>query len=83
MTDTRSTELQCRWSSWQVLDEHSLRLQLRKGNCCDMQGAIAIAERLMPGVIRILTYSGADKDTEYRRDGPTWRAILWDQGFPI
>ena len=69
-----STRLQCGWSAWRVLDEGELALDMQPDGCCDMSGAIRIAEAMMPGVWRIVTFAGDVPDTEYRNWKGKWAA---------
>ena len=52
-------------------------LWLADGSCTDMGGAIAVFERIDPGVQAIMTFAGRRRDTAYHRtsDG-SWRAVV-------
>ena len=71
---TYSTKLKCAFSAWRVLADGELALDLPDGNCCDMIGAIEIAEKIMPAVWRIATFAGGQPDTEYRHWQGKWLA---------
>ncbi len=72
-----SDELCCHWSAWRVVDETTLALDLGTWECCDMSGAIRLAQGLLPGVQRILTYAGVELDTVYvRQSGDEWQALV-------
>lgn len=45
-----------------------------EGDCCDMSGAIKIAETLSAGIKCIVTYSGAVPDTIYQKQRGEWRS---------
>jgi hypothetical protein len=64
---TKSPQLKCRFSSWDVIDDITLALYLAQDNCCDMTGCIQIATKIMPKVKQIITYSGSNLDTRYVR----------------
>lgn len=53
-----------------------VKFHMAQGNCCDMLGAITVANGLLQGVKRIETYSGAEPDTAYAwsEDEGEWRA---------
>ena len=70
-----SSNLMCGWISWTVVDDGILRLDMPKNNCCDMGGAIKVAEALCPSVWRIDTYAGGKPDTMYLIDGTGWKAV--------
>lgn len=74
-----SAVLQCWWTCWKVSGHHRLDLFMVAGDCCDMDGATALAATLMPEVEVIRTYSGADLATIYQRRGDGWRAYRVDQ----
>ena len=71
---TYSSALQCEWSAWRVLEHGQLALDMEDGECCDMNGAVCMAEAIMPGVFRIVTFAGDVPDTEYRLWQGKWSA---------
>lgn len=73
-----SSAMQCDWQAWRVLSSGELALDMPHGNCCDMQAAVAIAEKIMPFVWRIATFSGGVPDTEYRNVCGEWFAFGGD-----
>ena len=75
MTVAFSIQLQCSFLAWRVIAEGELALDMPAHNCCDMSGAIDIAERIMPGIRRIATFAGGVPDTEYRVYQGKWEAI--------
>jgi hypothetical protein len=70
-----SSGLKCGWTSWSVVEDGVLRLDMPADNCCDMRGAIKAAEALCPMVWRIDTYAGGRPDTMYLLSGGGWRAL--------
>ena len=66
--------LQCTWLSWRALSSGEIALDMPAYCCCDMRGAIRVAESLMPGVWRIATFAGGVPDTEYRNVYGVWKA---------
>ena len=70
-----SSAMQCDWQAWRVLASGELALDMPNENCCDMQAAVDIAEKLMPSVWRIATFSGGAPDTEYRNVRGEWLAF--------
>lgn len=80
MAQAYSEKMVCYWSSWSVVAEFHLRLDLPLHNCTDMTGCIASAKGIMPDVARIETYSGGEPDTVYKllatHDGKgEWKAF--------
>jgi hypothetical protein len=77
-----SKDLVCDWHSWEVnkTNPSALVLRLAPGQCCDMAGAIRVAQRLMPEVEAISTYSGDKPDVTYSRQGKDWQAYPARQG---
>ena len=71
---TYSTRMKCGWSSWRVVDDGHLALEMPAGQCCDMNAAIEIAEFLCPSVWCIDTFSGGRKDTMYVLTANGWEA---------
>jgi hypothetical protein len=72
---TWDQDLSCCWLSIESLPAKTLRITLAEGNCCDMDGAIRFAKKLMPDVARIVTMSGGHLDTHYSLGGTgTWQA---------
>lgn len=71
-----SDDLICEWNSWEVhgTKPKTLVLRLAPGHCCDMGGAIHVAQGLMPEVETVITYSGDKPDTVYFREGNDWQA---------
>ena len=51
------------------------RLDMARGNCCDMSGAIAFFEAIDPQVIQIQTYAAAKRDTVYVKRRWGWQSI--------
>lgn len=72
---TYSSKLQCAFHAWKVIADGELCLELPEDNCCDMDGAIEIAEKIMPAVWRVATFCGGKPDTEYRLMGGKWLAL--------
>lgn len=76
MTDgAHSDALQCCWLSWRVVGPHALAVDLPPGNCADMDGAIRVAEMLMPGVRELHTFCDGVADTMYSCVGGRWQAF--------
>ena len=69
---TYSSKLQCGFHGWRVLADGEIALDMPDGNCCDMDGAIEIAEKIMPSVWRIVTFSGGVMDTVYGNSRGKW-----------
>ena len=67
--------LACEWISWAVVGDGILRLDMPEYQCCDMRGAIKIAQVLCPLVRRIDTYAGGALDITYSRRGGEWVAL--------
>ena len=63
---TYSKILQTTFNGWRVLSDGELALDMPADCCCDMRGAIKIAENIMPAVWRIATFAGNQPDIEYR-----------------
>ena len=72
---TYSSKLKCAFHGWSVICDGEIALHLPDGDCCDMNGAIEIAQNIMPSVFRIATYSGGNTDTEYVLSGRKWAAF--------
>ena len=73
---SQSRHLQCEWSSWVVTGRRMLSLHLRDGDCCNMEGAVAVATFLMPTVQVITVYSGVNIDVQYLKpNGKEWVAV--------
>lgn len=72
-----SNDLMCRWISWSIEWDGFLRLDLPEDNCCDMRGAIKIAEAICPMVYRIDVYVGDKLDITYSQANSKakWEAI--------
>ena len=51
---------------------------MESGNCCDMNGCIALFEAIDPLVKQIETFAGAKCDTTYVRREKGWRPIGGD-----
>lgn len=66
----RSLGLWCRWTSWSVVGERELRLDVPAGNCPDKRGCIIAALGLMPDVAKIkvdgLVWARAERDAAKR-----------------
>jgi hypothetical protein len=69
-----SSALQCGWMAWRPLGSGELALDLPADNCCDMTGAIRMAETLMPTVARIEVFVDGKLDVIYAH-GVKWRAL--------
>jgi hypothetical protein len=54
------------------VDSMIVEMHFPDGDCCDMTGAIKVAEMLRPGVKEIRTYSGAKADAVYVKTGRRW-----------
>jgi hypothetical protein len=54
------------------VDGNIVEMHLRDGDCCEMTGAIKVAEMLRPEVKKILTFSGTKADTVYLKTGRRW-----------
>ena len=70
-----SGALQCRWRSWRVVGPRALAVDLPPDNCTDMDGAIRVAEALMPGVRELHTFCDGAADTMYSCVGGRWQAF--------
>jgi hypothetical protein len=55
---------------------HTGQLYLFDSDCCDMTGCVALFEKIDSKVTAINTYSGDQPDTEYRKEGTEWSALL-------
>lgn len=79
---TYSSKLQCAFHGWRVLADGEIALDLPQNNCCDMSGAIEIAEKIMPSVWRIAVFADGKSDVEYRHVYGKWQADLspWKDG---
>lgn len=75
MGTTYSSKLKCPFNGWRVIADGELALDLPADVCCDMGGAIEIAEKVMPAVWRIATFAGGTLDTEYRLECGKWVAL--------
>jgi len=47
----------------------SVEMHFPRNQCCDMKGAIAVAEMCRPGVEEICTYSGGQPDAAFFKSG--------------
>jgi hypothetical protein len=65
MAETHSAVLHCSWTAWRVIDDGILALDMPENNCCDMRGAIKIAEAIHPFVWKIETFEGGRPDIVY------------------
>lgn len=70
-----SDALCCCWRSWRVVGPRALAVDLPEGNCTDMDGAIRVAEVLMPGVREIHTFCDQVAGMIYSCVGGTWQAF--------
>jgi hypothetical protein len=70
--------LQCSFFSWAVNAEDELVLYLPKDNCCDMQGAIDVAEEIMPCIKKIIVRQGSVPDVMYERKSVAKDWICFD-----
>jgi hypothetical protein len=68
--------LKCRWTAWRVVANGHLALDMPPDNCCDMCGAIKVAQSLCPTVRRIDTFVDGEPDTSYTTKAGTseWEA---------
>ena len=71
---TYSSKMRCGFNAWRVISDGEIALEMPDGQCCDMSGAIDIAEKIMPSVWRIQTISGGKTDVEYRLFRGKWDA---------
>ena len=76
MANVFSMRLGCEWESWAVKAPGVLALTMSNGHCCDMEGAVKIAEFLMPDVHTIHTVSGGTSDTIYMKGRGGWQAAI-------
>jgi len=60
---------------------HAGKLHLVDGHCCDMTGCIKLFQSIDPQVIKILTYSGDDEDTSYRKTDIDWESYHPSDGI--
>ena len=67
-----SADLQCDWDNWSALGPTTLELHCPAGNYCNMNGAIKVAQAIMPDVQRVVTTVGGTRDVEYVRSGSEW-----------
>jgi len=80
MKSAQSHDLQCQWSSWRVVSPTRIALHMPEDNCCDMSGAIRLAQILLPGCRRIDTYAGDKRDTVYTLNDYGWYDTFWPVG---
>ena len=73
-----SEDLMCRWLSWTAVTDSILRLDLPKFNCCDMEGAIKVAQAICPKVCRIYVYSDGEIDATYMKKNGEWMYCTTD-----
>jgi len=76
---TWSSKLGCFFMAWKVITDGKLALEMPADNCCDMRGAIEMAEAIMPNVWLIATFSGGKADMEYRRTFEDNKWIAFDK----
>ena len=74
-SSTWSEDLVCNWISWSVVKDGHLRLDMPELNCCDMKGAIKMAETLCPEVSCIDTFQAGKPDTSYLFVGGKWKSF--------
>jgi hypothetical protein len=55
---------------------HTGEMYFPAGNCCDMDGAVALFTAIAPGVHLIRTFAGTEPDTIFRRHRGQWKASL-------
>ena len=72
---TWSRKLKCYYSAWRVIADREIALVMASNSCCDMRGAIDLAEQIMPDVWRIVTFRGRKMDTIYKRIRGEWKAF--------
>ena len=72
---TYSKILHTTFNGWRVLSDGELALDMPADCCCDMRGAIKIAENIMPAVWRIATFADNQPDIEYRFCNGEWLAF--------
>lgn len=53
----------------------AIHLYFPDGDCCDMSGAINLANILHPKVKAIVTYSGRSPDRIYHKIGNAWESL--------
>jgi hypothetical protein len=56
-------------------DERAGQLWMADGDCCDMEGAVALFEQIDPRVRTIQTFSGGRWDTRYSKRRGKWIAF--------
>jgi hypothetical protein len=78
---TYSSKLMCAFNSWRVLGDGEIALDMPENNCCDMRGAIEIAQVIMPSVWKISTFSGEIPDAVYILIDGKWGA--YDQRYGV
>ena len=73
----RSEKLQCQWIAWTAIGTTTMSLSLPEHNACDMTGAIAQAQALMPEVTRIYVNVGYRSDVvySYNEADQTWKVL--------
>src|SRR4051812_31840919 len=50
------------------------RLCMEEGDCCDMQGCLDLFRKIDPNVEEVITFSGQERDTVYRKENKDWKA---------
>ena len=69
-------DLRCHLKAIGLPDSDKVVLYLAGDNCCDMNGAIALARSILPRVARIETFAGDEPDTFYvRSNRGKWKAL--------
>jgi hypothetical protein len=76
---TYSKKLKCCFSTWRVVRDGEMALELPDGNCPNMSGVIEIAKEIMPEVWRIETYCDQGPDIEYRISNGEWEAFYLEK----
>ncbi len=70
-----SSKLKCTFHGWEVIADGEIALNMPDEVCCDMRGAVEIAEVIMPSVFRIATFAGGKPDMEYLFSCGKWTAF--------
>lgn len=71
---TYSSKLQCVMNGWRVLEDGEIALDLPLGELCSMDGAIKMAESIMPSAWIISVCNEGKPVMEYRLSLGKWTA---------
>lgn len=52
------------------------RLHMADGDCCDMEGCVALFQGIDPQATTIKTFSGSIPDMIYHKHGGDWSALV-------